>query len=125
MRDTECFSMYSDISTRIMALSSSNRYSGQRAHQLGLADAGGAEENEAADGPVGIAQAGAVAQDGVGDQAHGFVLAHHAVLEALRHVDQLLDFAFQHAGHRNAGPLGHDAGDIVFADFFLEQRRFP
>ena len=27
-------------------------------------------------------------------------------------------------GHRNAGPLGHDAGDIVLADFLLEQRVF-
>ena len=94
---------------------------GQGAHQLGFADAGGAEEDEAADGPVGIAQAGAVAQDGVGDQAHGFVLADHAVLEALGHLDQLLDFAFHHAGDRDAGPLGHDAGDIVLVDFLFEE----
>ena len=93
----------------------------QRAHQFGFADAGGAEEDEAADGPVGVAEAGAVAQDGVGDQAHGFVLADHAVFEALGHLHQLLDFAFHHAGDRDAGPLGDDAGDIVFADLFFEQ----
>ena len=106
------------------ACSSSKRYCGEGAHQLGFADAGGAEENEAADGPVGIAQAGAVAQDGVGDQAHGFVLADDALLEALGHVDELLDFAFHHAGHGDAGPLGDDAGDIVLADFLLEERGF-
>ena len=94
----------------------------QRAHQFGLADAGGTQEDEAADGPVGIAQSGAVAQDGVGHQLHGLVLADHAVLQPLRHLHQLLDLAFHHAGDRNAGPLGHDAGDIVFVDLLLEQR---
>ena len=103
-------------------MSSSNRYCGQRAHQFGLADAGGSEEDEAADGPVGIAQPGAVAQDGVRHQPHGLVLADHAVLQPLGHLHQLLDLAFHHAGHRDAGPLGHDAGDIVLVDLLLEQR---
>ena len=40
---------------------------GQRARQLGLAHAGRAEEDEAADGPVGVLEAGARAQHGVGD----------------------------------------------------------
>ena len=56
MRDTACFSMYSDMSTRIMALSESNRYWARARHQLRLADAGRPEEDEAADGPVGVAQ---------------------------------------------------------------------
>ena len=38
---------------------------GERARQLGLADAGRAEEHEAAERPVGILQAGARAADGV------------------------------------------------------------
>ena len=42
---------------------------GQRLGQLGLADAGGAEEQERADRPVGILQAGAGAAHGVGDGA--------------------------------------------------------
>ena len=94
---------------------------GQGAHQLGFADAGGSQEDEAADGPVRVAQPGAVAQDGVRDQAHGFVLADDALLEPLGHVHQLLDLAFQHAGDRDAGPLGDDAGDVLFADFLLQQ----
>ena len=36
-------------------------------------------------------------------------------------MNELLHFALEHAGHRDAGPLGHDARDIVFVDFFLEQ----
>ena len=39
---------------------------GQGPGQLGLADAGGPEEDERADGPVGVGQAGAAAPDGVG-----------------------------------------------------------
>ena len=47
---------------------------GQRPGQLGLADAGGAEEEEAADGPVGVGEAGPAAPDRVGDSDHGLVL---------------------------------------------------
>ncbi len=124
MRDTACFSMYSRHIDADHGFVVVEQVLGQRAHQFGFADAGGAQEDEAADGPVGIAQAGAVAQDGVRHQAHRFVLADHAVVQALRHLDQLLDFAFQHAGDRNAGPLGDDLGDILFVDLFFEQRVF-
>ena len=41
---------------------------GQRLGQLGLADAGGAEEDERADRPLGILQPGARAADGLGDR---------------------------------------------------------
>ena len=121
MRATACFSMYSRHVDADHGLVVVEQVLGQGAHQFGLADAGGAEEDEAADGPVGVAQPGAVAQNGVGDQAHGLVLADHAVLEALGHVHQLLDFALQHAGDRDAGPLGHDAGDVLFVDLLLEE----
>src|ERR1019366_5660952 len=97
---------------------------GQGAHEFGLADPGGPEKDEAADGPVGVAESGAVAQDGVGHQLHGLVLAHHAVLEALGHLHQLLDFALHHTGDRDAGPLGDDAGDILLVDLLFEQRVF-
>jgi hypothetical protein len=36
-------------------------------------------------------------------------------------VDELLDFSLHHARNRNTGPLGDDAGDIVLADFLLEE----
>src|SRR5215471_1085106 len=44
---------------------------GQGAHQLGFADAGGAEKNEAADRPIWVAEPGPVAQNGVGNKADG------------------------------------------------------
>jgi hypothetical protein len=52
---------------------------GQRLAQLGLADAGGAEEQERADRPVRVRQPGAGAADGVGHGAHRLVLADHAL----------------------------------------------
>ena len=58
---------------------------GERARQLGLADAGRAEEDEAAERPVRILQAGAGAPDGVGDGGDGFVLADDALVQALLH----------------------------------------
>ena len=96
---------------------------GQRPRQLRLADAGRSQEQEAADRPMRVAQSGAVAADGVRDQNHSFVLPHDALLEALFHVHQLLDFAFEHARDRDSGPLGDDAGDILLVNLFLEQRR--
>ena len=52
---------------------------GERARQLGLADAGRAEEDEAAERPVGILQAGARAPDRVGDRRDRFLLADDAL----------------------------------------------
>ena len=51
---------------------------GERLGQLGLADAGGAQEQERADRPVRILQPGARAAHGIGDGAHRLVLADHA-----------------------------------------------
>jgi hypothetical protein len=47
---------------------------GQRLGQLGLADAGGAEEQERADRPVRVLQPGARAAHGLGDRLHRLVL---------------------------------------------------
>ncbi len=95
---------------------------GERFRQFGLADAGGPEEDEAADGPVGIAQPGAVTADGVGNQRNSFILPDHALVQPRFHVDELLHFAFEHARNRDAGPLGDDLGDVFFVDLFFEER---
>ena len=51
-----------------MACSSSNRNSASALHELGLADAGGTQEQERADRPVGVLETGARAAHGVGDR---------------------------------------------------------
>src|SRR3954465_11875920 len=48
------------------------------------------------------------------------MLPNYALAEPLLHVDKLLDLAFEHLGNGNAGPLGDDARDIFFIDFFFE-----
>ena len=94
---------------------------GQRAGQLGLADAGRAEEQERADRPVRVAQAGARAAQGVGHGLDGLVLADDALVQALLHVDELLDLALHEARDRDAGPAADDLGDVLGVDLLLEE----
>src|ERR1700688_2812634 len=115
--------MYSDMSMRSRARSSSKRNSAKGASQFGFADTGRAEKNEGADGALGIAETGAGAADCVGDALQSLVLADHAVAQALLHGDQLLHFAFEHFRDGNASPLGNDAGDVFFIYFFSEHAR--
>jgi hypothetical protein len=56
-RETECFSMNSDMSMRTMACSVEDEF-GQGLGQFGFADPGGSHEDEGADGPVGVLKAG-------------------------------------------------------------------
>ena len=51
---------------------------------------------------------------------NGAVLADHPQLQAVLHLEQLLHFAFEHLGNRDAGPFGHDFGDVLGVDFLLE-----
>ena len=96
---------------------------GERSRELGLADAGRAKEEEAAERPVGILQPGARTPHGVRDRADLFVLTDDTLVEALLHVNQLLDFAFQQFADRNVRPLADDLGDVFFVDLFLEHGR--
>ncbi len=96
---------------------------GQRPRQFGLANPRGAEEDERSDRPLGVTQACARTADRVGDSFQGDILADHALPQAVLHVDQLLDLAFQHLRHGNAGPLRDDAGDVFFVDFLLQHAR--
>ena len=41
-------------------------------------------------------------------------------MQALFHLEQLLDLAFHQAADGNAGPLADDFGDVFFVHFFLE-----
>ena len=61
----------------------------QSAGKFDFADAGGAEEDEGADGAFGILEARAGADDGVGDGLHGFVLADDALVENLVEAQEL------------------------------------
>ena len=61
---------------------------GERARELGLAHAGRAEEDEAADRPVRILQAGARAAERVRDRLDRLVLADDALVQPLLHLQR-------------------------------------
>ena len=95
---------------------------GERPGELGLADARRPQEQERPDGPLGVLEPGTRATNGVGHGLDGLVLADHAIVEPLLHVDELLELALHQAGDRDAGPGRDDLGDVVGRDLLLEQR---
>ena len=103
-RATVCFSMYSDMSMRTMALVVVEEELGQGLGELRLADTRGAQEDEAADGAVGVLQAGPGAAHGVGHGHHGVVLADDALVEVVLHEQEALLLALLELVDRNARP---------------------
>ena len=94
----------------------------QRLGQLGLADAGRAEEEEGTGRAVGVGDAGPGPADGVGDGADRLGLADDPPAELVLHPQQLLRLALEQPAGRDAGPGLHDLGDVVGADLLLEHR---
>ena len=89
--------------------------------ELGLANAGGAEEQERGDRAVGIAQAGAGALDRIGHGRHGLGLTDHAGVQFILELKEFLHLALHQLGHRDAGPLGDHLGDVVLGDLLAQQ----
>ena len=56
------------------------------------------------------------------DGGDRLVLADHAAVEALLHVDQLLGLALEQPVDRDPGPAGDDGGDVVLVDLLLDHR---
>lgn len=98
---------------------------GERLGQLGFPDACGPEEDERADGAARVADAGAGADDGVGDKLDGFVLADDALAQDLVEAQQFLAFALLEAGDGDAGPGGDDLGDLLLGDDLAQQSVLP
>ncbi len=88
----------------------------ERPGELGLADAGRAEEEEAPHRPVGVAEAGARAADRLRDRAHRLVLADDAAVELLLEGEQALPLFRRQLRHRDPGRARHDLGDVVGRD---------
>ena len=76
----------------------------QRLRQLGLPDAGRAEEQERTGGPVGVADAGPGSSHGVGHRAHSLFLPDDATAELVLHAQQLRCLALEQPARRDAGP---------------------
>ncbi len=95
---------------------------GERAGELGLADTRRAEEDERADRPVRVLEPGPRAPQRVRDGGHGLVLADHALMQPLLHVDQLLGLALEQTLDGDARPAGDDRRDVVLVDLLLHHR---
>ncbi len=86
---------------------------GQLAGDLGLADAGGAGQQEVADRPVRIAQAGARQLDAGGQGLDRIVLAENHQLEVAFQVGQPVAVVVRHALRRDAGDPGDGFLDVA------------
>src|SRR3954454_964072 len=89
---------------------------GERARELGLAHAGRAKEDERAGRALRILEARARAADRLRDDLDGRVLADDALVELLLHAHELLRLGLGELEHRDAGPHGHNVGDLLLAD---------
>ena len=98
---------------------------GERLGQFGLADAGRPEEQERADRPVRVLQAGARPAHRLRDRGDRLVLADDAGFEGVFHVQQLAALAFEHLFDRHAGPARDDRGDLLGGDRLLAHHAAP
>ena len=90
---------------------------GEGAGELGLADPGGAEEDERAGRALRVLDPGARAADRFRDGGDRDLLADHPLVEFLLHADQFLGLGLGQFEDRDAGPHRDDVGDLLFADF--------
>src|SRR5882762_1326480 len=95
----------------------------QRPRRLSLPHAGRSEEDERADGAIGVLQASARASDGVGDSADRLVLSNDPPCELALQLRQPLALALHHSRDGNSRPPGNDVSDILGGDLFLEETR--
>jgi hypothetical protein len=86
---------------------------GERAGELGLADAGGPEEQERPRGAVGPGEPGPAAAHRVRDRGHRLVLADDAAGEPGVEVQQRRGLARLQPRGGDTGAAGHGRGDVV------------
>ena len=90
--------------------------------QLGLPDAGRAEEDERADRSLRILESCPGPADGLRHDADRLFLADDPTVERLLHVEQALRLFLGDAGDRDPGPHRDDLGDLLFVDRRLVAR---
>ena len=111
--------MYSDMSMRTIARSSSNRNAASALVSSVLPTPVGPEEQERAHRPVRVLQSGARPAHRLRDRGDRLVLADDAGFQRLFHVQQLAALAFEHLLDRHPGPARHDRGDVLGGDRLL------
>ena len=115
--------MYSDMSMRTIACSSSNRKPASALVSSVLPTPVGPRNMKDPMGRFGSCSPARERLHRSGHRDHGLFLAHDALAEILLHLQKLLALAFQHLVDRNAGPARHDLGHMAFGHGFLEHLR--
>ena len=95
----------------------------QRLGKLCLADARGAKEQERAEGPVRVLNACSASLDGLGDDAHGLILADNTLVQRIFEMQQLVAFALHQSCGRDTRPALDDLGNFLLRDLVAEQTR--
>ncbi len=89
---------------------------GERLGQLGLADAGRAQEDERARRALRVLEPGPGAADRLGDRLDGVLLADDPLVQLALHVEELLGLLLGELVDRDAGPDREHLGDGLFVD---------
>ena len=105
---------------RIMLSSSSNSVAASARASSVLPTPVGTEEEEGADGALGVLDAGPGADHRVGHRAHRLVLADDALVQLLLEPEELLHLPFHQLRDRDARPPRDDLGDVLLVDLFLD-----
>ena len=107
--ETLCFSIYSDISTRIIACSSAKHDLRKRLGKLCLSDAGRPQKQKGSDRTCRILQPGTAAPDGLCHGLHGLLLPDHTLVQlSIQMQEDVLRLLLCQALHRNLRPDGYD-----------------
>src|SRR6478736_5400330 len=89
---------------------------GERLGELGLADTGGAGEDERATGAARVLEAGTGAADRLGQRLDGVVHADDALVQLVLHVEQPAGLLLGQLEDRDAGARRQDLGDELLVD---------
>ena len=118
--DAELLHIFGHVDADEVLLIVKQRF-GQRLGQLGLADAGRPEEEETADRPAGVRNAGAGAQNRIRDLLHGLVLADDPLVQYIGQAEQLFALTLNELLNRDAGPPRDDAGNLLIGHAVAQQ----
>src|SRR5688572_15499295 len=103
-RATVCFSMYSLMSMRTIAVSSSNKNSASARANSVFPTPVGPRKNERPDGAIRVLQAAARAPHRVSNRVNCFLLPDNSLSQPFLHMHQFLALAFEHFCDRDACP---------------------
>ena len=114
--------MYSDMSMRMSACSSSNRNSASALVSSVLPTPVGPRNMNEPIGRCGSCRPARARRTAVDTALHGLGLADDPLGEALLHVQELFLLALQHPVDRNAGPARDHLRDVIGGDRLLDHR---